>query len=34
MIEPDGSRAQTKETSLSDEDREWIAEQKKIRNIQ
>ncbi len=34
MIEPDGSRAQTKETSLSDKDREWIAEQKKLRNIQ
>ncbi len=33
MIEPDGSRAQTKETSLSDKDREWITEQKKLRNI-
>ena len=34
MIEPDGSRAQTNETSLCDKDRQWIAEQKKIRNIQ
>ncbi len=34
MIEPDGGRAQTKEISLCDNDRQWIAEQKKIRNIQ
>ena len=34
MIEPDGSRAQTKETSLCENDRAWIAEQKKIRNIE
>ena len=34
MIEPDGSRAQTKETSLCDNDRAWIAEQKKMRNIE
>ena len=34
LIEPDGGRARTKETSLSDKDREWIAEQKKLRQIQ
>lgn len=34
FIEPDGTRSQTKETNLSDKDRAWIAEQKKIRNIQ
>jgi thioredoxin-related protein len=33
LIEPDGIRAQTKESSLSDTDRAWIAEQKKIRNM-
>jgi thioredoxin-related protein len=34
MVEPDGSRAQTNENKLCDGDRAWIAEQKKIRNIQ
>lgn len=34
LIEPDGSRAQTKESSLSDSDRAWIAEQKKLRGLQ
>lgn len=34
LIEPDGKRARTKESSLSDTDRAWIAEQKKLRNIQ
>lgn len=34
FIEPDGTRSQTKESSLSDKDRAWIAEQKKMRNIQ
>jgi thioredoxin-related protein len=33
LIEPDGGRARTKENSLSDKDREWIAEQKKMRNM-
>ena len=34
LIEPNGSRARTKEASLSDKDRAWIAEQKKLRNLQ
>jgi thioredoxin-related protein len=34
FIEPDGTRSRTQEDSLSDTDRAWIAEQKKIRNIQ
>ena len=34
FIEPNGTRSQTKETSLSDKDRAWIADQKKLRNIQ
>jgi len=34
FIEPDGTRSQTKEASLSDKDRAWIAEQKKLRNLQ
>ncbi|MES2920367.1 MAG: thioredoxin family protein [Verrucomicrobiota bacterium] len=34
LIEPDGTRSRTKESSLSDKDRGWIAEQKKIRKIQ
>ncbi len=34
LIEPDGNRARTKESSLSDGDRQWIAEQKKLRGIQ
>jgi thioredoxin-related protein len=33
FIEPDGTRSKTQETNLSDKDREWIAEQKKIRNM-
>lgn len=33
FIEPDGSRSRTTEENLSDEDRDWIAEQKKIRNM-
>ncbi len=34
LIEPNGSRARTKESVLSDKDRAWIAEQKKLRSIQ
>lgn len=34
LIEPDGNRAQTKEKNLSDEDRLWITEQKRLRSIQ
>lgn len=34
LIEPDGNRAHTQESSLSDKDRAWIAEQKKLRNLQ
>ncbi len=33
LIEPDGGRARTQENSLSDQDREWIAQQKKLRNM-
>lgn len=34
LLEPDGTRSQTTETKLSDGDRAWIAEQKKIRNME
>ena len=34
FIEPDGSRSRTKESNLSDDDRVWIAEQKKLRRLQ
>jgi thioredoxin-related protein len=34
FIEPDGTRSRTQEESLSATDRDWIAEQKKIRNLQ
>ena len=34
LIEPEGNRAQTKESSLSDQDRAWLAEQKKLRGIE
>lgn len=34
LIEPDGNRARTQEKSLSDEDRLWITEQKRLRSIQ
>lgn len=34
FIEPDGTRSKTDENKLSDQDREWIAEQKKIRKMQ
>lgn len=34
LIEPDGTRSRTTEDKLCDEDRSWIADQKKIRNLQ
>ncbi|GAA5484329.1 thioredoxin family protein [Haloferula sargassicola] len=34
LVEPDGNRARTRETSLSQKDRDWIAEQKRLRGIQ
>ncbi len=34
LIQPDGTRCRTQESKLSDKDRAWIAEQKKLRNIQ
>lgn len=34
FIEPDGTRSRTSEVKLSDKDRAWIAEQKKIRNME
>ncbi|MEI6176050.1 MAG: thioredoxin fold domain-containing protein [Verrucomicrobiota bacterium] len=34
LIEPDGTRCRTEESKLCDSDRAWIAEQKKLRNIQ
>ena len=34
LIEPDGTRSRTQEETLSDKDRAWIAEQKKMRNLQ
>lgn len=33
LIEPDGTRSKTREDRLSDADRNWIAEQKKLRGI-
>jgi thioredoxin-related protein len=34
FIEPDGTRSRTQETNLSDKDKAWIAEQKRLRNLQ
>lgn len=34
LIEPNGGRAHTKESSLSDKDRAWITEQKKLRHLE
>ncbi len=34
LLEPDGTRSRTSEVKLSEKDRAWIAEQKKIRNIE
>jgi thioredoxin-related protein len=34
FIEPDGTRSRTQEVNLSDKDRAWIAEQKKLRKMQ
>ncbi|GAA5119716.1 thioredoxin family protein [Luteolibacter yonseiensis] len=34
FIEPDGTRSRTTESKLSDEDRAWINEQKKLRNLE
>ncbi len=34
MIEPNGKRARTRESSLSEKDQQWIAEQKKLRQLQ
>jgi len=33
LIEPDGTRSRTDEEKLSDEDRRWIAEQKRLRGL-
>ena len=33
LIEPDGTRSRTQENQLSDQDRAWIAEQKKLRHM-
>lgn len=33
LIEPDGTRSRTQEVSLSDKDRGWIAEQKKLKKL-
>lgn len=33
LIEPDGTRSRTKESKLCDEDREWIAGQKRLRGL-
>ncbi len=33
LVEPDGGRARTKESSLSEKDRAWIAGQKKLRSL-
>ncbi len=33
LIEPDGSRARTRESRLSREDQDWIAAQKRLRNL-
>lgn len=34
LIEPDGTRCRTDESRLCDEDQEWIAAQKRLRNLQ
>jgi thioredoxin-related protein len=34
LIEPDGTRSRTHENKLSNADREWISDQKKIRSLQ
>lgn len=34
FIEPNGTRSKTSEINLSNKDKQWIAEQKKMRNIQ
>jgi thioredoxin-related protein len=34
LIEPDGTRCRTQESALSDKDRAWITEQKKLRKLQ
>jgi Thioredoxin-like domain len=34
FIEPDGTRSRTSESKLSDSDRAWITEQKKLRHLQ
>ena len=34
LIEPDGTRSRTQEVNLSDKDRGWIAEQKKLKKLQ
>jgi len=34
LVEPDGTCSRTQEKLLSDKDRAWINEQKKIRNLQ
>lgn len=34
LIEPDGTRCRTHENKLSNQDREWIDQQKKLRNLQ
>lgn len=34
LVEPDGTRAKTKESQLSSKDQEWIAEQKKLRGME
>ena len=34
FIEPDGTRSRTQEVNLSDKDRGWISEQKKLRKLQ
>jgi hypothetical protein len=33
LIEPDGTRSRTREDRLSDSDRTWIADQKKLRGM-
>jgi hypothetical protein len=33
LIEPDGTRSRTHENKLSDKDREWLGEQKRIRGL-
>lgn len=33
LIEPDGTRSRTHEDKLSDEDQQWIRDQKKLRNL-